>query len=142
MSEFIYRRSGDVYEPTPWAGSPWSRELQHGGPVCGLIASAAEVAAAETGLRVARLGVDLFRPTPLAPLALSWQYVRRGRRLALLEVRLRSGETDITRGSALLLAPSPEHPSTWREQGPPPPGPEGLDGTPFMPREVVAQVPP
>jgi acyl-CoA thioesterase len=110
--------------------------------VCGLIASAAEAAAGETGLRVARLGVDLFRPTPLQPLALTWQFVRRGRRLALIEVRLRSGGNDITRGSALLLAPKEEHPSTWGEPDPPPPGPDGLEGTPFMPRELVAQVPP
>ncbi len=73
MSGFLYRRTGDVYAPTQWAGSPWSRELQHGGPVNGLIASAAEAAAAETGLRVVRLSVDLFRPTPLEPLALAWQ---------------------------------------------------------------------
>jgi hypothetical protein len=94
MPDFLYRRDGDVdtptvYTPTEWAGSPWSRELQHGGPVCGLVASAAEAAAAETGLRVVRLGVDLCRPTPREPLALAWQYLRRGRRLALIEVRLR-----------------------------------------------------
>ncbi len=77
MPEFLYRRSGDVFAPTEWAGSPWSRELQHGGPVCGLVASAAEAAAAETGLRVVRLSVDLYRPTPLQPLALAWQFPRR-----------------------------------------------------------------
>ncbi len=142
MSEFLYRRSGDVYAPTPWAGSPWSRELQHGGPVCGLIASAAETAAAETGLRVVRLGVDLFRPTPLQPLTLTWQYLRRGRRLALIEVRLRHGDADVTRGTALLLAANGEFASTWRKPEPPPPGPEGLDVIQFLPRDLLAKAPP
>jgi hypothetical protein len=142
MPEFLYRRSGDVYAPTEWAGSPWSRELQHGGPVCGLVASAAEAAAAETGLRVVRLGVDLCRPVPLQPLALAWQYLRRGRRLALSEVWLRHDDRDVTRGTALLLAASGEIPSTWQKPEPPPPGPEGLESISFMPREYVARVPP
>jgi hypothetical protein len=142
MPGFVYRRSGDVYAPTEWAGSPWSRELQHGGPVCGLVASAAEAAAAETGLRVVRLTVDLCRPTPLGPLALAWGFLRRGRRLALVEARLRHGDADVTRGTALLLAPNDGLPSTWRPPEPPPPGPEGLDPIQFMPRDYLAQVPP
>jgi hypothetical protein len=142
MRGFLYRRSGDVYAPTEWAGSPWSRELQHGGPVCGLLASAAEAAAAETGLRVVRLGVDLCRPVPLEPLALAWQYLRRGRRLALVEMRLRREATDVARATALLLAASGEIPSRWQTAEPPPPGPEGLESMSFMPSEYAARVPP
>jgi hypothetical protein len=142
MPEFVYRREGDVFTPTEWAGSPWSRELQHGGPVCGLVARAAEAAAGETGLRVARLTVDLCRPTPLAPLTVAGAYLRRGRRLALLEVRILRGEEAVTRATALLLAPSPERPSAFRQAEPPPPGPDGLARFHFMPREYEAQVPP
>jgi hypothetical protein len=142
VPDFLYRRSDDVYTPTEWAGSPWSRDLQHGGPVCGLVAHAAEAAARETGLSIARITVDLCRPTPFAPLRLAWQYLRRGRRLALLEVQLRRGEDVVTRGSVLLLAASPERADSWCEPMPPPPGPEGLAVMQFMPREYVAQVPP
>ncbi len=142
MPDFLYSRSEDVYTPTEWAGSPWSRELQHGGPVCGLMAAAAEAAAQQSGLRVTRLTVDLCRPTPLAPLRLAWQFLRRGRRLGLIEVRLSHGDVDVTRATALLLAPNPELASTWRPDEPPPPGPEGLEPIQFMPREYVAQVPP
>jgi hypothetical protein len=135
MPGFIYRRSGEVHAPTEWAGSPWSRELQHGGPVCGLIATAAEAAAHETGLRVVRLSVDLFRPTPLQPLALAWRFVRRGRRLALVEVRLATA-TPTSRA---------ERPAARAERGarqqpakpePPPPGPEGLEAIQFMPASI------
>jgi hypothetical protein len=141
MPDAVYVREGDVYAPTEWAGSPWSRELQHGGPVCGLVATAAEAAARETGLAVVRLTVDLCRPTPFAPLTLAWRYARRGRRLALLEVALRHGGDEISRGSALLLA---EHPTAapWLPDEPPPPGPAGLAETQLMPREYGAQVPP
>jgi len=142
MSDFIYSRSDDVYTPTEWAGSPWSRELQHGGPVCGLMATAAEAAAQQSGMRVARITVDLCRPIPFAPLRLVWQFLRRGRRLALIEARLSHGDVDVTRATALLLAPNPELASTWLPDEPPPPGPEGLEPIQFMSREYVAQVPP
>jgi hypothetical protein len=91
---------------------------------------------------VVRLSVDLYRPIPLRPFALAWQFVRRGRRLALIEVRLRQGDTDVTRGTALLLAPNGGLASTWRKPEPPPPGPEGLDVVQFMPRAYLAQAPP
>jgi hypothetical protein len=142
VPDFIYQQSGDEYAPSEWAGSPWSRELQHGGPVCGLMARAAEAVAREAGLRVVRLTVDLCRPTPLEPLALVCQPVRRGRRLALLDLRLRRGDADVTRGSALLLAPSRGMASTWRPAEPPPPGPEGRAPMEFLPRDYAAQVPP
>lgn len=142
MREFVYTQSGDLYTPTEWAGSPWSRELQHGGPVCGLVAREAEAVAAETGLRVVRLTVDLCRPTPRKPLKLSCRLLRRGRRLALAEVRLRDGDVDVTCGTALLLAADVERGNAWRAPEPPPPGPDGLDTFHFMPREYERQVPP
>ena len=38
MSDSIYQRDGNTYSPTEWAGSPWSHEHQHGGPVNALFA--------------------------------------------------------------------------------------------------------
>jgi len=142
VPDFVYSRAGDIYTPTQWAGSPWSRELQHGGPVCGLMAAAAEEAARESCLRVTRLSVDLCRPIPLAPLRRVSQLVRRGRRLTLLEVRLQDGDVVVTRATALLLAANSELASTWRQEEPPPPGPLGIEPLQFMPRDYVAQVPP
>jgi hypothetical protein len=142
VADAVYRREGEVFAPSEWAGSPWSRDLQHGGPVCGLVAHAAEAAARETGHAVVRVGVDLCRPTPFAPLRLRWRYARRGRRLTLIEVAVLAGEDEISRGSALLLAEHAGSAGTWQPDEPPPPGPEGLDGTSFMPREYLKHVPP
>lgn len=142
MPDAVYRREGERLVPTPWAGSPWSPSLQHGGPVCGLVASAAEAAARETGHAVARIGVDLCRPTPLAPLALRWRHVRRGRRLTLIEVTLLHEAQEISRGSALLLAEHAGSAGSWLPEEPPPPGPEGLEPTHFMPREYAERFPP
>jgi hypothetical protein len=63
----VYERHGDVFTPTSWAGSPWSADLQHGGPVNALFSLAAEEAARVCEMRVVRLTVDLFRPVPLEP---------------------------------------------------------------------------
>ncbi len=142
VSAAVYTREGEVYTPTEWAGSPWSRELQHGGPVCGLVATAGEAAARETGLGVVRITVDLCRPTPFAPLELGWRYARRGRRLALLEVALRREGAEITRGSVLLLAMRDESAGAFGPDEPPPPGPDGIEAAPFAPREYLAHIPP
>ena len=89
MPDHVYEREGDTYTPSEWAGSPWSGEHQHGGPVNALFAHAAEEAAADTGLQVVRLTVDLFRPVPMLPLDLEWRFLRRGRRIAVVEAELK-----------------------------------------------------
>ena len=80
MIDFVYERDGNVYHPTEWAGSPWSEGFQHGGPINALFAAAAEEASRETGLRVVRLTVDLFRPVPRVPLNLERRFIRQRRR--------------------------------------------------------------
>ncbi len=143
MHEHIYERDNDVYTPTQWAGSPWSRDHQHGGPVNALFAKAAEEAADQSGLRVVRLTVDLFRPVPLAPLLLEWRFVREGRRLANVAAQLRRpGETEpISRASVVLLRPTVDLPSSW-EHAPPPPQLEGCEPVEFMPEAYRELIPP
>lgn len=144
MSEHLYERDDRIFAPTSWAGSPWSDGLQHGGPVNALFARAAEEAAEQTGLRVVRLTVDLFRPVPRVPLALDWRFVRRGRRLASVDASLsrpQGGEL-VSRASVVLLKPSGDLPRSWR-QTPPPPVLDwnALEAVEFMPRDVRGRVP-
>jgi hypothetical protein len=134
MAEHIYERDGDVYRPTLWAGSPWSPDAQHGAPVAGLFMRASEEAAREGGLQPARLTVDLFRPVPKLPLRLARRFVRRGRKLALLELALVHDGEEVARASALLFAPRAELASNWGDAGtPPPPPPERATPFDFMP---------
>lgn len=111
MAGFVYHRDAETFSPTVWAGGPWSSKLQHGGPVNGLFARAAEQAALETGLQVTRLTADLFKPVPKEPLRCEWRFLRRGRRVAVIEAQLhRAGEDTATaRATALLLQASPDH---------------------------------
>jgi len=144
MPDFVYEQDGGVYVPTEWAGSPWSDRHQHGGPVNGLFAKAAEEAAAKANLRVVRLTVDLFRPVPLIPLLLQWRFVREGRRLANVEARLvRPEDRDvISRATAVLLRPSAGAPRSWEHAPPAPPALALAEPIEFMPRAFRESTPP
>jgi len=143
VENHVYERDGQLYAPTSWAGSPWSERHQHGGPVNALFARACEEAAAKSGLRVVRLTVDLFRPVPLAPLALDWEFVREGRRIAVVEAGLRlPGEGQrISRASAVLLRPDESLPRSWQHTPPPPLDLAGAVPVEFMPREMRESLP-
>jgi len=134
MAEPLYRRRDGRFHPTGGAVGPWSPDAQHGGPVLGLLARAAEARAVEAGLRLVRLTADLFRPVPMAPLALRSRAVREGRRLAALQLSVLAGELEVTRGHALLLRPA-DIPAAGDGEAPPP-GPEGLATEPLVPAEV------
>jgi acyl-CoA thioesterase len=143
VADHIYERDGELFVPTQWAGGPWSAETQHGAPVAGLFARAAEEAASECELQLARLTIDLFRPVPRVPLRLVRRIVRRGRKLALIEVALLRGDEEISRASALLLAARPELASAWAQPAAPlPTALEYAKPFSFMPSEFRDRVPP
>jgi hypothetical protein len=78
----------------------------HGGPPSGLLARAVERANTDPGLHVARMTVDLFRPVPKAPLHVTTEFVREGRRIAVIEASLFAGDVEVSRATALLLRES------------------------------------
>ncbi len=142
MPEAIYRREGDLYLPTEWAGGPWSRNHQHGGPVNGLLASAVAGAAEETGLRPIRLTIDLLGPVPLKPLVLEWEFVRRGRRMAIVDARLAHEGRVVARASAILVEVKPDLEPSWTREEESPTTWEGLSEAGFIDEEARAFLPP
>ena len=117
-NDYIYEEVGDQLVPTQWAGGPWAKGLQHGGPVNALFARAAEQAASEAGLQVTRLTVDLFKPVPTVPLRYRYRFIRRGRRIANVEIELTlpDDETPLCKGTAVLLKRTEELGRTWQPQ--------------------------
>ena len=144
MPDYVYDLEGKRFSPTEWAGSPWSKANQHGGPVNALFARAAEQAAQQTGLRVVRLTVDLFRPVPRIPLVLDWRFVREGRRIAVIEATLsRDDGESISRASAVLLRPNEDLPQSWgHTPSAPPMDIEGTEAAEFMPEKMRDTFPP
>jgi acyl-coenzyme A thioesterase PaaI-like protein len=110
----FFTAEGDTLVPAAFATSPWGQVL-HGRLIGGLTARAAEQArAAAPELACCRLTVDLFRSVPLAPVRVTARPVRRGRRIAVLEVSIDQDGELVGQGRALLLRRSEEPEGTFR----------------------------
>ncbi|MGH9026483.1 MAG: thioesterase family protein [Acidimicrobiia bacterium] len=100
--EAVFIRDGERYVPTALARGPWSAEAQHGGAPAGLVADAIE--RLEPGPTfVARLTLELLKPVPLAPLTLETELVRPGKKVQVVEARVRSGDDIVVLARALRL---------------------------------------
>jgi hypothetical protein len=117
------------FEPTEHARGPWDPRALHGGAPAALIAHAFERMEPGAQLPIARLGFELLKPIPLAPLTLKTRFVREGRRVQELAAELSAdgpnGEELVCRASALRLQPVPDGlPSSGQSPPETMPGPE------------------
>ena len=130
MEAAIFIPDGDRFIPTDLARSPWGPHVLHGGPPAGLLARAIEQTNPDPALHVARMTVDLFRPVPKAPLHVTTQFVREGRRIAVIEASLLADDIEVSRATALLLRESEvDLPEAHLPAPPSLPGPEGIPTT-------------
>lgn len=106
-SEPIFTRDGDAFVATARAAGPWHPGLQHGGAPSALVAWAAERVPAPVPMRLARVSVELLRPVPVGRLTLETEVVRQGRKIQLVQVRLLSEGTEVTRALALKVRVEP-----------------------------------
>ena len=127
----IFIPTGDGrFEPTEHARGPWDPQALHGGAPAALIARAFEQVQPGAELPIARLGVELLKPIPLAPLTLTTRFVREGRRVQELAAELTAdlgtgAQEPICRASALRLRPIPDSlPSSGHAPAAAMPGPE------------------
>jgi hypothetical protein len=124
----FYRRDGDLLHPSELTRGPWDAGAQHAGPPSALLGSALERA----GWLIGRITVEVLRPVPLAPLAVTARVVRPGRNVELAQARLRAADgQELARATAWRLRRA-EDPVTVPED-PPPPGPEHGRERPFFP---------
>ena len=107
MSESIFLAEEGSFMPTEHARGPWDPQALHGGAPAALMTAAFERTVPGAELRIARVGFELLRPIPFAPLSLSTRIVRPGRRVQELAGELRSGEELICRASALRVQEIP-----------------------------------
>jgi Thioesterase-like superfamily len=108
MTESVFLAKGEHFTPTEHARGPWDPRALHGGAPAALITAAFERMEPGAELRIARLGFELLRPIPFAPLSLVTRIVRPGRRVQELAGELRSGEELICRASALRVREVPD----------------------------------
>ena len=100
MDDALFVRDGDTYVPTPHTTSPWDRRSQHAGAPAALLGGAIERLGADVPMHVARFTLELLRPVPLAPLAVSAHVVRAGRRVQFCTASALAGGAEVCRAAA------------------------------------------
>jgi hypothetical protein len=104
----LFLRDGDRYVPTPLARGPWDPNALHGGAPSALFAFACEQHDPGPASYLARLTVELMRPVPLAPLTLSVETIRPGRKVQWVAASLRDeSDREVAHATALRLASDP-----------------------------------
>jgi hypothetical protein len=89
--------------------------MLHGRLLAGLAARAAENAGHDPALRIARLTVDMFRTPPMTPFRVETAVIRDGRRVRVVDIRIRAADIEVARATALMLRGGPHpHGAIWR----------------------------
>jgi hypothetical protein len=105
--EPLFVQNDGVYVPAEMTRGPWDPGALHGGAPAALFAHVLAQAPAAHGLRLGRLTCEFVRPVPMAPLTVTTEVVRPGRRVAWLDgAILDPTGTIVARARALFLSPS------------------------------------
>jgi hypothetical protein len=99
----IFEADGDLLVPTWLAQGPWDPRHQHGGPPAAALVRAVERCDAPAEMRIARITVDLMRAVPMAPLRVTAEVVRSGRRIQAVDARIEHDGTLVARATALRI---------------------------------------
>jgi len=127
----LFEQDGDRVVPTPLCRGPWHPNACHGGAPSALFATVCEQHDPGTASFVARLTVELMRPVPLAPLRLSVETIRPGRKVQWLEARLHAeGEQEVARATVLRIRTDDiDTTGSVTPAVEPPPGPDSPSAT-------------
>jgi hypothetical protein len=112
----LYRRIGadgdeHIFDSTDGTRSNWEPEIQHGSPPLALMTRLIEDLAADTGMRVGRLTLDILGAIPVARVRVRARVERPGARISLLVAEMTAQRADgsdrvVARVTAWLLKTS------------------------------------
>jgi hypothetical protein len=103
MAEAVYMPEDELLVPTELARGPWDAEAQHGGAPAALIGWALERENDDPAQQFTRVSLDLLRPVPLRPLAVTVSKTG-GRAVGRWEATLQSEGKTLVRARALSCA--------------------------------------
>ena len=117
----FFVREQELFHPTPATAGPWDPGLQHGGPPAALLGTVLEATAPRAGSRIGHFTLDFLGPVPLAPLQVSAEVVRPGRKIELLSATASVSGRPVLRATAWRLAVEPgRSPEVSQGEAPPP----------------------
>ena len=102
-AEAFFRCADGVFEPSDEARGPWDQDSVHGRVLVGLLGRTFEQEHGDESLQCARLTTELFRMPPFAPLEVTSQVIRDGRRIRVVDGSVTSGGVEVARGRAVML---------------------------------------
>ena len=103
MTDAVFIADGDTFMPTEHAGGPWDPGALHGGAPAALMTRAIEAVSAEQEMFTSRLTFEFMRPVPTAPLKVSTEVIRPGRKVQLVQESLQAGGREVARSTALRI---------------------------------------
>jgi Thioesterase-like superfamily len=125
VPDSFYVRDGDRWDATELTRGPWDPGAQHAGPPAALLGREIEQLPDVAEFQVGRVTFEILRSVPIAPLRVSAEVVRGGRRVRLVEATLSDEEGALMRARAWQLrAGAVELPAEAIPASSPPPGPE------------------
>ena len=101
--DFLYQVEDDLVIPTSLTGGPWNPEIQHGGPISGILAHLVETVETPSPMRICRHTVELMRGVPIKPLHWTTETIREGRRLQVIQTSLHDEGKEIARSTSVKL---------------------------------------
>jgi len=122
---------GADLQPTDWAVGPWSADTLQGSAYGGLLVRALEREGAVSGMALARLSFDLWRPVTRERLTPSVTVLREGRKARTVEASLSQGGKPVARCTGVFLKTDPALTPAGIVSSPPSTGPEA--GRPIPP---------
>jgi hypothetical protein len=127
----LFELRNESLHPTELTRGGWSDDAQHGSPPSGILGRAVELVPTAVPMQVVRFTVDLFRAVPIAPLSISTELVRDGRRIQVVDASLQAGGVEVGRARALKVRltdlPEEDLTGTAGDDVPPHPAPEDLE---------------
>jgi Thioesterase-like superfamily len=105
--ECLFVADGDGFLPTDWSVGPWSADALQGSAYGGLLTRLLERSEAATGMIVARLSFDLWRPVTRERLTSTVMVLREGRKARTAEASLVQAGKPVARCTALFLKMDP-----------------------------------
>ncbi len=131
MPAAFYVRGGGELVATMATPGPWDAGLQHGGPPAALLASELERLAPRPGTRIAQFAMEFLSPVPVAPMRVTTEIVRPGKKIELLGATASIGGKQVLRASAWRLAVGEGRSPEVRLAESPPPMPDFAETRPF-----------
>jgi hypothetical protein len=109
LEAFYLPLGGGRFEPTRATESPWDQTAQHGGPPAALLAHLID-ATVDGELRLARLSIDFFGAIPRAPLSVTVESVKPGRRVWLSQAQMTVDDRTVAVARTWHIATGPRPP--------------------------------